>query len=289
MQVLDFDQRIGTIWFNGKLVPWQEAQIHIINHGLHYGSSVFEGERIYDGKVFKLKEHTTRLFDSAKLVGFEIPYSMEEIIQATYDVIKSQDIKNGYMRPIAWGGSDTMKIGLPTKINVAIACWEWPTYYQDSKDRSVKLCYSPWIKPDPRSVPFQSKAGGLYITCNLSSKYAKDNGYDDAIFIDYRGYVAEASSSNLFMVKDDIIYTAIADCFLNGITRQTVIEIAKSSNIKLVEKHILPAELEDADEIFLTGTAAEISPVGSILDKEYKTGKITIMLIEEYQKLVRSE
>jgi branched-chain amino acid aminotransferase len=288
MQHLDFDQRTGIIWLNGKLIPWQEAQTHIINHGLHYGSSVFEGERIYNGKVFKLEEHTNRLFNSARLVGFDIPYVIEEIIKATKDVIKAQNIENGYARPIAWGGSDSMKIGLPSKINVAIACWEWPSYYQESRDKSIKLCYSNWVKPDPRSVPFQSKAGGLYITCNLSSKYAKDNGYDDAIFLDYRSYVAEASTSNLFMVKNNIIYTPIADCFLDGITRQTVIEIAKLANIALIEKHILPAELEDADEIFLTGTAAEITPVGSILDKKYKTGKITQMLMEKYQQLVRS-
>lgn len=284
---LDFNQRDGVIWMNGKLIPWQDAKTHIMDHGLHYASSVFEGERVYNSKIFKLQQHTIRLFNSAKLLGFEIPYSVEEIINATNEVIKAQKIENGYVRPIAWGGSDSMSIGLPNKINVAIACWEIPSYL-DKKNELSKLCYSKWIKADPRSMPSQSKAGGLYITCNLSKKYAKDNGYDDAILLDYRGYVAEATVANLFMVKNKIIYTPIPDCFLNGITRQTIIEIAKSLDIEVIEKYITKEELEDADEIFLTGTAIEIRPIGYILEKQYQIGEITELLIEEYHKLIRT-
>jgi branched-chain amino acid aminotransferase len=289
MQIIPFDQRDGTIWYNGELIPWQQAKIHVMTHSLHYSSSVFEGERIYNGKIFKLKEHTMRLFNSALLLGYEIPYTITEIITASNDVVKAQNLLYGYVRPIVWRGSEKMTISaIENKVHVAIICWEWPNSYKDSKEKALRMCFAKWLKADPRSSPYQSKAAGVYLTCILSIEDAKKNGYDDALFLDYRGYIAEATSSNFFMVKGKTLYTPIADCFLDGITRQTVIEIAKAIGIEIVEKHILPEELAEATEAFLTGTAAEITPIKEIDKYKFNKFDITTLIIENYYKIVRA-
>jgi branched-chain amino acid aminotransferase len=286
---IPFDQRHGTIWYNGELISWQDGKIHIMTHGLHYASAAFEGERAYNGKVFKLKEHTLRLFNSAKLIGLKIPYTVEEIIKGTEAVLKAQELLDGYLRPIVWSGSEKMTISAPeNKIHTAIIAWSWPSDYQSNKDKAIRMCFAKWIKADPRSVPYQSKASGLYVTCILSKQDAEAKGYDDALFLDYRGYIAEGTTSNFFLVKNNILYTPIADCFLDGITRQTVIEIAKSLNIEVVEKHMLPAELANADEAFLTGTAAEITPIKAIEQYEFKDRNLTTQIIEAYHQLVRA-
>lgn len=287
MQIIPFDKREGFIWVNGEIVAWPEAKIHILTHGLHYGSCVFEGERVYNKKIFKLKEHSQRLIDSAQLLGFKLPYTLEEIENATKQIVEIQKIENGYIRPFAWrgcGGALTVA-ATSNPIQVAIACWSWPAHYADRK-KDVTLTFSDWVRPAPNSVPVQSKAGGLYMICTMSKHKAMDLGFDDALMLDYRGYVAEATTSNIFLVINDELHTPIADCFLNGITRQVIIEIAQKNKIKVIERHIKPEELKDASEVFLTGTAAEINPVTKIDNDKYEIGKLTTLLIEEYKKLV---
>jgi branched-chain amino acid aminotransferase len=288
MEIIPFDKREGTIWYNGKLIPWQDAKIHVMTHGLHYASCVYEGERSYNGQVFKLTEHSKRLIKSAELLGFTIPYNVEQLNQATNDVLKAQNVKDGYVRPFAWRGSELMTIGASnTSVHVAIACWEWPIYYVN-RSKGIRLCFADWVKPSPTSAPTSSKAAGLYMICTMSKNNAHANGYDDALMLDYRGYIAEATSANFFMVINEELHTPIADCFLNGITRLTIIDIAKKNGIKVVERHIKPEELSNATEAFLTGTAAEITPILSIADYNFKVGSITNLLINQYQELVNN-
>ena len=288
-----FDNREGWIWMNGSFIPWKKATSHVINQGLHYASAVFEGERAYNGKIFKSKEHTERLFKSAEIMGIEIPFSHEQIDNAKNDLLQKMNLKNCYVRPIVWRGSNQM--GLSTSnadINVAIAVWDdWHSYFKIEKRlEGLKLITSPWKRPSPETAPSNAKASGPYIICTMSKEFAEKKGYDDALMLDYRNYVAEGTGANIFFIKGNDIHTPIADCFLNGITRQTVIEMVKKQGLNLVEKHILPNEIENYDEALLTGTAAEITPIKSIDDINYNTGKNTTSykLMNDFTDLVNS-
>ena len=282
-----FDLRSGYIWFDGKFVDWKKAKIHVLTHGLHYGSCVFEGARVYDGKIFKLIEHTERLFNSAKLLGLKIPFSKKKINAVSKLLIKKQKIKNGYLRPFTWRGSEMMAISAQkTTIHVALAAWEMSTYFKPQKKlKGIKLQTAKWQKPSPNTAPTQAKAAGLYMICTLAKHIAEENGCQDALMLDHRGYIAETTSANIFMVINDEIHTPTPDCFLNGITRQEVIKIARKEGIPVIERHIKLDELSKADEVFVTGTAAEVTPVSQIGEYSFKPSKICKKMIEEYTKL----
>jgi len=284
----NFNNRLGFIWLDGRFVKWNQAKLHVLSHGLHYASCVFEGARIYNGKIFKLNEHTKRLFFSSKILGFKLPYKEKVINKACEQIVKKQKIKNGYLRPFAWRGSEMMAISAQnTTIHVAIATWEMSTYFDKRKKfNGIKLKTSKWIRPPSNTAPIQAKAAGLYMICTLSKHIAEKKGFDDSLMLDSNGYVAESTGANIFFVKNNKLYTPIADCFLNGITRQTVIKLAKKNNIKIIEKRILPRELLKADEIFLTGTAVEITPISQIDNKKFNVGKITKKLISLFSDLV---
>ncbi len=287
----NFENREGWIWLDGEFVEWNAAKTHIISQGLHYASAVFEGERAYNGKIFKSIEHTNRFFKSAKTIGIKIPYSEDEINKAKDNLLKKMNFENCYVRPFAWRGSNIM--GLSTKksnVHVSIAAWDdWTTYYklEDMKE-GLSLITSPWKRPPPDSIPFEAKASGPYIICTLSKSFAEEKGYNEALMLDYRGYVAEATSSNIFLIHDNEIHTPIPDCFLNGITRQTVIQMLKQKGFNLIERYIKPDELSKFEEVFLTGTAAEITPVKSIDSINFKTGdnSKTFQFMKDYRKLV---
>lgn len=289
MNAQPFDTREGTIWVDGKMVNWPDAKVHILNHGLHYASSVFEGMRAYGGKIFKLTEHHIRLQHSANLLGFTIPFSLEQLNDAANAVIKANNVKDGYVRPIAWRGSERMKIYAEgITVHTAIAAWEWPAYFSpELYTAGIRLCWSKWRRPAPDTAPTASKAGGLYMICTLSKQEAETTGYHDAMMLDYRGYLAEATGANFFMIADGVLHTPIADCFLDGITRQTVIELAQRLGIEVVIRHIKPEELATAQEAFLTGTAAEITPIGAIGDYRFVPGEVTKKLRDAYQDEVR--
>ena len=284
----NFNNRLGFIWLDGRFVKWNQAKLHVLSHGLHYASCVFEGARIYNGKIFKLNEHTKRLFFSSKILGFKLPYKEKVINKACEQIVKKQKIKNGYLRPFAWRGSEMMAISAQnTTIHVAIATWEMSTYFDKRKKfNGIKLKTSKWIRPPSNAAPIQAKAAGLYMICTLSKHIAEKKGFDDSLMLDSNGYVAESTGANIFFVKNNKLYTPIADCFLNGITRQTVIKLAKKNNIKIIEKRILPRELLKADEIFLTGTAVEITPISQIDNKKFNVGEITKKLISLFSDLV---
>lgn len=293
MDIIPFDKRDGFIWYNGEFVEWKEAKVHVLNHGLHYASCVFEGERIYNKKIFKCTEHSTRLHKSAQILGFEIPYSVEELDEAKNAISKKQNIIDGYMRAFAWRGSEKMAISAQNnKIHTAIACWPWPPYYSDeARKAGLKLKFARYKRPSPETAPVASKAAGLYMICTISKHEAEREGYNDALMLDFEGYLAEATGANLFLVmKNGELHTPLADRFLNGITRQTVIELAKKNDIKVIERRIKPEELSDANDAFLTGSAAEITRIGSIDDKYFypEISKMTLTLIESYHQLVRS-
>ncbi|MBD22248.1 MAG: branched-chain amino acid aminotransferase [Alphaproteobacteria bacterium] len=288
MQMLPFDKRDGFIWINGSFEKWNEATVHVLNHGLHYGSCVFEGIRIYDGKIFKLNEHIKRLFKSADILDLKIPFDFQEICIYVREIVKKQNVKNGYIRPVVWRGSEMMAISAKkASTNIAIACWEWPSYFSPEKLlKGINLTVSEWVRPSPKSAPTDSKAAGLYMICSLSKHNAEKKGFDDALMLDYRGYIAEATGANIFFVKDTELFTPKPDCFLNGITRQTVIEIAKKNQIKVIEDHLKIEFISNCNEAFLTGTAVEISPINSIDDYKFTDRTITKMLIEEFNKEV---
>ena len=291
MAAQPFDDRDGFIWYDGNLVPWREANLHVLSHALHYASAVFEGERAYGGKIFKLTEHTERLHFSAKELGFEIPYSVADIDKACYETLKANDITDGYLRPIAWRGSEMMGVAAQeTKIHLAIATWPWPSYFSPEKRmKGISLRTSEWRRPDPRTQPVFAKAAGLYMICTLSKHKAEDMGFDDSLFLDWRGQVAEATGANIFIgFGDDKLHTPTPDCFLDGITRRTVIDLARDNGIEVVERVIMPDELANAEEIFLTGTAAEVTPVGRIDDHSYTPGEICRTLIEAYDAAVHA-
>ena len=288
--MIPFDKRDGKIWYNNELVEWQDAKLHVISHGLHYASLVFEGLRVYEGQIFKLEEHTDRLFQSAELMDMKIPYSKEEINQSTKKIVSVQNVLNGYVRPFAWRGSEMMGVSAQnTRINVAIATWEWGDYFDPKlKLDGIKLDVSRWKRPAPDTIPWKSKAAGLYMICTLSKHEAEKKGYSEALMLDHEGNVAESTSANIFFKdKDGNLHTPIPDSFLDGITRRTVIEIAKSKNIKVHERKILPSELPNFVGCFLTGTAAEITPVASILENKFQVCNTIIDLSESYQKTVR--
>jgi len=287
--VIPFDQRDGSLWFNGALVPWKDARIHVLTHGLHYGSCVFEGERIYGGTIYRLKEHTARLFKSAEILGMKIPYSEDAINAACIAAAEVQGVKDGYLRPVAWRGSEMMAVSAQhTRIHVAVACWPWPSYFSPAeKLKGIRLDISQWRRPAPDTAPTQAKAAGLYMICTMSKHAAEAKGYADALMFDYRGLVAEATGANVFFVQDGTLITPIPDCFLNGITRQSVIAIARARKIPVVERHIKPEELSGFSECFLTGSAAEVTPVSEIGPYRFKPGAITETLMNAYADQVR--
>lgn len=288
MSVLPFDDRDGQIWFDGKLVPWRDAKCHVLTHGLHYGSCVFEGIRVYNGQVFKLREHSERLIKSGELIGFKVPYTAEELDKATLEAVRAQNIVNGYIRPVAWRGSEMMAISAQkTMIHVAIAAWEWPSYFsKEARERGLRLKTSAWQRPAPNTAPVASKAAGLYMICTMSKHQAESEGFDDALMNDYRGYLAEATGANLFLVMNGEVHTPKPDCFLDGITRRTVMDLARGLGFKVVERHIKPEELANTQEVFLTGTAAEVTPVGAIDDYKFTVGSVTRQLMDAYTNLV---
>lgn len=289
MSLIPFDDRDGTIWFNGDMIPWRDAKIHVINHGLHYASCIFEGERAYEGKIFKSHEHTTRLFRSAAVLGMDIPFEPDEINQAKEAVLKANNFTNAYLRPVAWRGSEQMGIAArATRTHVAIAAWEWPSYFSpELREKGISLKTSTWQKPAPNTALTEAKAAGLYMINTLSKHQAEDEGYTDALMLDYRGYAVEATGANLFCIKNGVIYTPKPDCFLNGITRQTAIELARELGYKLVEDFITVDFLKAADEVFITGTAAEVTAIGKIDTTIYTVGPVTRALRDAYENLVR--
>ena len=289
MEQLPFDKRSGKIWFNNELVEWQDARVHVISHGMHYASLVFEGLRVYNKKIFKLEDHTKRLFHSAKRLDIKVPYSEKELNEATVKLVDDQKIQNGYIRPFVWRGSEMMGVSAQkTKINVAIAIWDWPAYFDAKlKQKGIKLNISKWRRPPQNSSPWDSKAAGLYMICTLSKHEAEKQGYTDSLMLDHEGNIAEATSANIFF-KDtnDELNTPIPDSFLDGITRKTVIEIAKSKGIKINERKISPKEIQSFKGCFITGTAAEITPVASIKDCTFEVCEMILDLSSTYEKIV---
>jgi len=288
--VVAYDDRDGHIWMDGKMVDWRQANVHILTHAMHYASSVFEGERAYGGKIFKSRAHSERLKRSAEMIDFEIPYSVDEIEAAKSEVLKVSGLTDAYVRAVAWrGAGDDMGVASARNpVRLAIAAWEWGAYYGDAKMKGAKLDISKWKRPSPETIPVHAKAAGLYMICTMSKHAAEAKGCSDALFMDYRGYVAEATGANIFFVKDGEVHTPDADCFLNGITRQTVIGMLKDKGIAVHERHIMPEELEGFEQCWLTGTAAEVTPVGQIGDYTFEVGAMTRDIAESYEKLVRS-
>ncbi|MBN2907412.1 MAG: branched-chain amino acid aminotransferase [Rhodobacteraceae bacterium] len=284
-----YDDRDGVIWMDGALVPWREANVHILTHALHYASSVFEGERAYGGKIFKSVEHSQRLKRSANMIDFEIPWSVEQIEEAKAQVMQANGLSDAYVRPVAWRGAgpDMGVASARNPVRLAIAVWEWGAYYGDAKLKGAKLDISKWKRPSPETAPSQAKAAGLYMICTMSKHAAEAKGCSDAMMFDYRGYVAEATGANMFFVKEGEVHTPKPDCFLNGITRQTVIGMLKDRGITVHERHIEPAELEGFEQCWLTGTAAEVTPVGQIGDYTFEVGALARDISAAYEKLVR--
>jgi branched-chain amino acid aminotransferase len=288
--VIPFDDRDGSLWYDGRLIPWREAKTHVLTHGLHYASCVFEGERIYSGRIYKLEEHTARLFESARILGMKIPFTESQINDACYEAARVQNIVDGYIRPVVFRGSEMMAVAAHnTKIHVAIAAWQWPSYFDPKeKLKGIRLDISEWRRPAPDTAPTQAKAAGLYMICTMSKHAAEEKGYSDALMFDYRGYIAEATGANVFFVEDGKLHTPKADCFLNGITRKSVIELARARQIPVIERHIEPKELEDFTECFITGSAAEVTPVSEIGPYRFKPGAISEMLMNDYADEVRA-
>jgi branched-chain amino acid aminotransferase len=292
MEPIPFDKRSGKIWFNGEIVNWPDVKIHILNHGLHYASCVFEGERVYDGEIFKLEEHTERLFHSANRLGFEIPYSQEILNKSCRNIVKIQKVKNGYVRPVVWRGSEMMAISAQkTKIHVAVATWDWGSYFDPNlKLKGIKLNISKWRRPAPNTIPWDTKASGLYMICTLSKHEAEKEGYTDSLMLDYQDNIAEATGANIFFKNSKgELHTPIPDSFLDGITRRTIINLAKSKNIKIIERKIKPEELSNFVGCFLTGTAAEVTPVSQIHKYKFDVCNVIKDLSESYQELVRKK
>ena len=285
-----FDDRDGSIWFDGELIDFRSAKIHVLSHGLHYASAVFEGERVYNGRIFKSVEHTERLHKSAETVGYAIPYSTEVIEKAKADVVKSMGFQDGYVRPIAWRGTEMMGVSAQNNtIHLAITAWEWPSYFDpEAKTKGIKMELSRWRRPAPDTAPTQSKASGLYQICTMAKHEAEAAGMHDALMLDYRGLVAEATGANVFFVMDDgKLHTPTPDCFLDGITRRTVIDLARRRGFEIVERQIKPEEMANASECFLTGTAVEVTPVGQIGNYCFIPGEVCNVLGEDYTRLVR--
>src|SRR5262249_21397232 len=283
-----YDQRDGLIWMNGELMPWRDARVHLLTHALHYGSAVFEGEAVYDGEIFRLTEHSQRLHDSAKGLDFEIPYTVAEIDQACRDVVRANGLVNGYVRPIAWRGSEQMGVSAQaTRINLAIAVWNWGSYFDPAaRMKGLRLAIAQYRRPDPRTAPAKSKATGLYMICTIEKHKAEREGYNDALMLDWRGQIAEATGANIFFVQNGVLHTPLPDCFLNGITRKAVIGLAKQRGLKVIERAIMPDELPQFSECFITGTAAEVTPVSEIGQYKFAIGDITRMLMDDFTAMV---
>ena len=285
-----YDDRDGKIWMDGQLIDWRDANVHILTHAMHYASSVFEGERAYGGKIFKSREHSERLKRSAEMIDFEIPYTVDEIEAAKNAVLQANGQSDAYVRAVAWRGvgEDMGVASARNPVRMAIASWEWGAYYGDAKMKGAKLDISKWKRPSPETIPSHAKAAGLYMICTMSKHAAEAKGCSDAMMFDYRGYVAEATGANIFFVKDGEVHTPTPDCFLNGLTRQTVIGMLKDRQVKVHERHIMPEELESFEQCWLTGTAAEVTPVGKIGDYNFEVGSLTREIADGYEKLVRS-
>jgi branched-chain amino acid aminotransferase len=289
MAPVPYDQRDGAIWLNGGLIPWHEAKVHVLTHALHYASAVFEGMRAYDGAIFKLTEHNQRLHDSAKILDFEIPYSVAELDKAAREVLRANDLTNAYVRPIAWRGSEQMGVAAQhTKINVSISAWDWGSYFDPAaREKGLRLDIAQYRRPDPRTAPTKSKAAGLYMICTIEKHRAEKAGYADALMLDWRGQIAEATGANIFFIKDGVLHTPTPDCFLDGITRRTVIALAKQRGLQVVERAIMPDEMAAFSECFITGTAAEVTPVSEIGPYRFAIGDITRTLMDDFSALVR--
>jgi len=291
MSTPSFDDRDGFIWFDGKFVDWREAQIHILTHAMHYASAVFEGERAYNGKVFRLTDHSQRLLNSAELLGFKIPYNLAEIDAATEATLKRSGFADAYVRPIAWRGSEQMGVSAQqSKIHLAIAVWQWPAYFSpDSLNKGIRMNFAKWRRPSPETAPTASKAAGLYMICTLSKHAAEAEGCADALMLDWRGQIAEATGANIFLGIGGALHTPTPDCFLDGITRRTVMDLARKRGIKVTERAIMPEELNRADEVFIVGTAAEVTPVGEIGPHNFQVGPLARQLMADYGALVRGK
>lgn len=283
-----YDDRDGFIWLDGKLVPWREANVHILTHALHYASSVFEGQRLYDGVIFRLSDHSQRLIDSAKILGFELPWTRDQIDAACMEVVKANGLANGYVRPIAWRGSEQMGVSAQkTRPHMAVAAWDWGAYFGAASEKGLRLDIAEWRRPAPFTAPVQAKAAGLYMICTMSKHKAEARGFNDALMFDWRGQVAEGTGANAFFVKDGVIHTPTPDCFLNGLTRQTVIQLARKRGIEVIERAIWPEELEDFQQMFLTGSAAEVTPVVSAGPWNFEIGDLSRMIQKDYADYVR--
>jgi len=291
MSLLPYDDRDGWIWLDGQFVPWREAKVHVLTHALHYASSVFEGARMYGGEIYKLREHSERLHRSANILDFQVPYSVEELDRACKETAERMGLEDCYVRPIAWRGPEAMGVSAQaTKIHTAVAVWEWPSYFNpEERKRGVRLTRAKYSRPAPFTAPTEAKASGLYMICTISKHLAEKEGYTDALMLDWRGYVAESTGSNIFLVQDGAIHTPTPDCFLNGLTRQSVIALARKKGIEVIERHIMPDELGNFSEVFLTGSAAEVTPVGEIAEHTYKPGDIALGLAEDYSRMVRRQ
>jgi branched-chain amino acid aminotransferase len=289
MAGVPFDKMTGRIWFNGEFVDWADAKIHVLTHGLHYASSVFEGERAYGGEIFKLTQHSQRLHDSARALDITIPYSVAEIDAACREIVAIHGFQDAYIRPVAWRGSEMMGVSAQqNRINLAIAAWQWPSYFDpEQRLKGIRLDMAEWRRPDPRTAPARTKAAGLYMICTLAKHAAEAKGYADALMLDWRGRVAEATGANIFFVKDGVVHTPVPDCFLDGITRRTVIDLARARGIEIVERAVQPEEMEGFEQAFLTGTAAEVTPVSEIGPYRFQVGDITRALMEDYMEAVQ--
>ncbi|HJS84336.1 MAG TPA: branched-chain amino acid aminotransferase [Acetobacteraceae bacterium] len=289
MALVPFDDRDGMIWWDGSLIPWRDARLHVLSHGLHYASAVFEGERAYNGHIFRLRDHTERLIQSGRLLGFEIPYTADQIDDACYQTLRANNLTDAYVRPIAWRGSEQLAVSAQlTTIHLAIATWEWPSYFGAERMKGIRLGMADWKRPSPETAPTASKATGLYMIGTLSKHKAEAEGYDDALMLDWRGQVAEATGANIFFVMDGKIHTPTPDCFLDGITRRSVMSLAKNRQMTLIERAIRPEEMANATEAFLAGTAAEVTPIREIGQYRFTPGQITETLLKDYEALVRT-
>jgi branched-chain amino acid aminotransferase len=291
MSLVPFDDRDGWIWLDGQFVPWRDAKVHVLTHGLHYASAVFEGERMYGGEIFELTAHTERLFKSAEILDFKIPYTVAEIDEACKATCARNGLTDCYVRPIAWRGSEMIGVSAQqTKIHVAVAAWDWPSYFDpEQKRKGIRLAHAIYRRPSPQTAPTMAKAVGLYMICTISKHAAERDGYADALMLDYRGYIAEATGANIFLVRDGVIHTPTPDCFLDGITRQTVMRLAREKGFEIIERHIPGEELGTFSEVFICGTAAEVTPVSEIGEHRFTPGNISLSLMDDYAKLVRRE
>lgn len=287
--LIPFDERDGLIWFDGEMIPWRDAKLHLLTHALHYGSAVFEGLRCYGGEIFKLTEHSQRLVDGARIIDFEVPYSVAEIDTACREAVAANKLTDAYVRPLAWRGSEQMGVSAQgNKIHLAVAAWDWGSYFpMEQRLKGLRLTFATYRRPDPATAPCKAKAAGLYMICTIEKHRAERAGYADALMLDYRGQVAECTGANVFFIKDGVIHTPIPDCFLDGITRRTVISLAEARGYEVVERVIMPEELNDFSECFITGTAAEVTPVSEIGDYRFTPGTISETLLKDYMQLVQ--